>query len=56
MKILLQSLYFTGLMSYKWDMNKYSKVNYENSTSIAVFHGEPKPHELDTTWIKEHWR
>jgi len=44
------------LMSYKWDMNKYSKVNYENSTSIAVFHGEPKPHELDTTWIKEHWR
>jgi hypothetical protein len=44
------------LMSYKWDMYKEGKVNYEDATSIAVFHGEPKPHKLETLWIKENWR
>lgn len=44
------------LMSYKWDMLKNKELNYENSTSIAVFHGEPKPHKINSAWIKEHWR
>ena len=45
------------LMSYKWDMvDKNKDVKYDSSTSIAVFHGEPKPHELKTLWIKENWR
>jgi len=45
------------LMSYKWDMlNKKEEVNYEDATSVAVFHGEPKPCQLNTKWIKENWR
>jgi hypothetical protein len=37
------------LRSYKLD-------GIEDDTTIAVFHGNPKPHELDITWIKENWR
>jgi hypothetical protein len=43
------------LRSYKWDMKK-EQSSIEN-TSIAVFHGYPKPHQInDNTWIKENWR
>jgi hypothetical protein len=39
--------------SYKWDM----KGDASNpDTSIAVFHGRPNPHEINTPWSKEHWR
>lgn len=37
------------LKSYKLD-------GIDKEASIAVFHGEPKPHELNTLWIKENWR
>jgi hypothetical protein len=44
------------LLSYKWDMIKDDKLDQYDKTAIAVFHGKPNPHELDTTWIREHWR
>jgi hypothetical protein len=44
------------LLSYKWDMINGNTLDYHNDTSIAVFHGKPKPHEIDTNWIKENWR
>lgn len=45
------------LMSYKWGMvDKTKELNYHNSTSVAVFHGEPKPHQIKTNWIEKHWR
>lgn len=36
------------LKSYKWD-------GVDQKASIAVFHGNPKPHELENQWIKENW-
>ena len=24
--------------------------------SIVAFHGEPKPHQVNNAWVKEHWR
>jgi hypothetical protein len=26
------------------------------SNSVLVFHGDPKPHEVTDTVIKQHWR
>jgi hypothetical protein len=58
------------ILSYKWDMvkgelirkgfnNKYV-VNivptYTSDTCIAVFHGEPKPHQIENKWCQENWR
>jgi hypothetical protein len=45
------------MMSYKWDMlQKDNTLYHTKDTSIAVFHGKPNPHELDTEWIRENWR
>ena len=58
-------------MSYKWQIrdkqdlevynNKFRfksvvnpKINSE--TSILVFHGDPKPHEIDDGVVVENWR
>jgi hypothetical protein len=58
-------------MSYKWQIrskedlevynNKFRfrsianpKINPE--TSILVFHGDPKPHEIDDAAVVENWR
>jgi hypothetical protein len=57
------------IMSYKLDMvdKKHIKkvgnrfqINieplHEKETSIAAFHGEPNPHQIDNMWCKKHWR
>ncbi len=45
------------LLSYKWNMVTNSEeLLYTDKTSIAVFHGKPNPHELNTKWIKQNWR
>ncbi len=59
------------IMSYKWEMRDradlqvvHGKRNFKESkpplvlenTSVAVFHGEPHPHEVQDTWVKENWR
>jgi hypothetical protein len=47
----------TWLLSYKWDMiQSNGKLKHAEDTSIAVFHGKPNPHEIETDWIKNNWR
>jgi len=58
------------IQSYKWEMrgkpqmirNKDGRNFAEsgepkvlNDTSIAVFHGDPNPHNCIDTWCKQHW-
>jgi hypothetical protein len=57
--------------SYKWqvrskeDLEVYNNKlrfkstanpNVSNETSILVFHGDPKPHEIDDSIVVENWR
>lgn len=57
------------IKSYKWEMcleknirkvadryivNQEPKI--ENENCIAVFHGCPKPHQIDQSWCIENWR
>ena len=59
------------IQSYKWEMRgkpkmvrtKNGKKNFETAgsptikpqTSIAVFHGDPNPHDCIDPWCKENW-
>lgn len=59
------------IQSYKWEMrgkptmirDSRGKKNFAESgtpkikdeTAIAVFHGEPNPHDCIDTWCKENW-
>lgn len=59
------------IQSYKWEMrnkakllrDKQGKRNFEtpgtptikSDTSIAVFHGDPNPHDCIDPWCKENW-
>ena len=58
------------LMSYKWEMVENKNIKsiseeryqvdvdprYKDETSIAVFHGNPKPHQIVNAWCQNHWR
>jgi len=58
------------LMSYKWDMVEQKNIKlvasdsyevdidpkYYSETSISVFHGYPKPHQIINDWCQKHWR
>ena len=59
------------IRSYKWEMRDRShldriggirnfKVKAEplvhNLCNVAVFHGEPHPHQVEDDWVKENWR
>ena len=57
------------IKSFKWEMHKESDIvkrgdEYfiekdpcvEAETSIAVFHGLPKPHQIQQAWCKTNWR
>jgi len=60
------------IQSYKWEMrgrpamarDRHGKRNFGSpgvpkilpSTNIAVFHGEPNPHDCIDPWCKENWR
>jgi len=59
------------VMSYKWEMRQRAKIvntvsgrNFESNgdplvnpdTSIAVFHGEPNPHNCTDQWCKDNWK
>jgi len=26
------------------------------NSKIVVFHGSPKPHEVEDTWVRENWK
>lgn len=59
------------IQSYKWEMRQREdlvrqsgKFNFktvaqptvDKDTKIAVFHGEPNPHECKDPWCETHWR
>ncbi len=58
------------IRSYKWEMRDRSDLerisgsrNFRNKaqpkvlpkTNVAVFHGEPHPHQVEDDWVKENW-
>jgi hypothetical protein len=60
------------IQSYKWEMRERARLIRDNAgkrnfetvgepkikpeTSIAVFHGEPNPHDCVDPWCKDNWR
>jgi len=60
------------IQSYKWEMRGKPKFNamprgqrdfealgeptIKNETSVAVFHGDPNPHNCKDTWVVDNWR
>ena len=59
------------IMSYKWEMRDRADLEVINGvrnfktrkiptllpkTNVAVFHGEPHPHQVEDDWVKENWR
>lgn len=59
------------IRSYKWEMRKSSKLKNMGKFStftdkqdpiiledscVAVFHGDPKPHQCNDDWCKENWK
>ena len=61
----------TWIQSYKWEMRdrrELAKIgNHRNFTvkaspklingcCVAVFHGEPHPHQCEDDWVKENWQ
>jgi len=46
------------VVSYKWERNvgKLKLKNMDETTSIIVFHGKPKPHEVVEELIVANWR
>ena len=48
----MDDLYPKQVVSYKCHV----QANGVGDARIVYFHGEPKPHNLDLSWVKEHWR
>lgn len=59
------------IQSYKWEMRdrkdlvktangrlfkNIAEPRVKLKTSVAVFHGEPAPHQVDDPWVKKHWQ
>ena len=60
------------IQSYKWEMRGKPRFNnsprghrdfevngdpvIKNNTSIAVFHGEPQPHNCKDQWVVDNWK
>jgi hypothetical protein len=44
--------YFDGIYSYKL----HCKSGLPKNTSIACFHGHPRPSEVKHDWVENHWR
>lgn len=59
------------IQSYKWEMRDKNDVRYVNGkrnfvnikdpllsddNCIAVFHGEPNPHDVKDPWVIENWK
>ena len=48
--------------SYKWHDRvdpRYDRGRWDfarGEGSIAVFHGQPNPHEADQDWVKNNWK
>tara|TARA_A100001011_G_scaffold34580_1_gene32950 strand:- start:15 stop:629 length:615 start_codon:yes stop_codon:yes gene_type:complete len=59
------------IRSYKWEMRDRSQLDriggirnfkvkanpiVHDLCNVAVFHGEPHPHQVEDDWVKENWR
>lgn len=60
------------ILSYKWEMRDRNDLHKPHNqprnfrdkkdpkllpkTCVAVFHGEPHPHQVEDDWVKENWR
>ena len=42
-----------AVQSYKVDLNKGEP---DEDTILVYFHGDPKPHQVNHPWVREHWR
>ena len=42
----------------KWILSfkKHGRRRLPGGCKVMVFHGEPKPHEVDLPYVREHWR
>lgn len=43
--------YFDGIVSYKMHCKKF----LPKEAKLVCFHGTPRPTEVDTPWMREHW-
>jgi len=41
---------------YPSDWLQSYTCGYDNNSKVVVFHGTPKPHEVQDTWVKENWK
>jgi hypothetical protein len=41
---------------YPGKINSYKVDGYTSDASIVRFHGKPRPHQVDHSWVKENWR
>lgn len=50
----IQEMYPGQVLSYK--QHNVRGRGLPSGVRVVSFHGRPKPHELQDSWIKEHWR
>ena len=41
---------------YRKPLNPGGDSTIDSKTSIVIFHGNPKPHEVNDSLISRHWR
>ena len=53
----------TWTQSYKWldrSQTRFHKNSWtfekSETAKVAIFHGNPKPHESDQEWVKSNWK
>ena len=53
----------TWTQSYKWldrSQTRFHKTSWtfekSEKAKVAIFHGNPKPHESDQEWVKSNWK
>ena len=52
-----QNLYPNRIVSYKKQcFDKHTGITIPEEASIVCFHGNPRPHRIDSPVIQEHWR
>jgi hypothetical protein len=44
------------IIHYPFDWLQSYKYGYDMNSKIVIFHGSPKPHEVEDTWVKENWK
>ncbi len=50
--VMIDDLWPEQVVSFK----QYVRPKGTRSSRIVYFHGDPKPHQLQLEWVREHWR